>query len=88
MAHAILFSAKFYFVGIHPSKRLCEQIVGIEDALTYEYDKYLKILRAINNWGKSLERMKDGKTVEKDFIYDRENNSDLMSDYELCAWIQ
>ena len=49
LAHAILRSAKFHFVGIRPGEKLDEQMVGFEDAyLTYEFDKYFKILPAIN----------------------------------------
>ena len=66
LARAILPNAKIDFVGIHPGEKLLEQMVGVEDVhLTYEYGKYFKILPAINNWGKSPERIKDGKLVKK-----------------------
>jgi len=88
LAHAILPSAKFDFVGIRPGEKLHEQMVGVEDAhLTYEYDKYFKILPAINNWGSSSERIKNGKVVKENFIYNSETNSDWMSVDELSAWI-
>ena len=88
LAHAILPNAKLDFVGIRPGEKLHEQMVGVEDAyLTYEYDKYFKILPAINNWGKSSERIKDGKLVPKNFIYDSETNTDWMSVDELSVWV-
>jgi len=63
-------------------------MVGVKDAyLTYEYDKYFKILPAINNWGSSSERIKNGKVVKENFIYNSETNSDWMSVDELSAWI-
>jgi len=89
LAHAILPSAKFDFVGIRPGEKLHEQMVGVEDAhLTYEYDKYLKILPAINNWGLSSERIKNGKAVRGNFIYNSETNTDWMSVDELNVWVQ
>ncbi len=89
LAHAILPSAKFDFVGIRPGEKLHEQMVGVEDAhLTYEYDKYFKILPAINNWGSSSERIKNGKAVKGNFIYDSETNTDWMSVDELSVWVQ
>ena len=89
LAHAILPSAKFDFVGIRPGEKLHEQMVGVEDAyLTYEYDKYFKILPAINNWGSSSERIKDGQLVANNFIYDSETNADWMSVDELSLWVQ
>ena len=89
LAHAILPSAKFDFVGIRPGEKLHEQMVGVEDAyLTYEYDKYFKILPAINNWGSSSKRIKDGKAVKGNFIYDSETNTDWMSVDELSVWVQ
>ena len=89
LAHAILPSVTFDFVGTRPGEKLHEQMVGVEDAyLTYEYDKYFKILPAINNWGSTSERIKDGKLVANNFIYDSETNADWMSVDELSLWVQ
>ena len=89
LARAILHSAKFDFVGIRPGEKLHEQMVGFEDAhLTYEYDKCFKILLAIYNWGSSSERIKDGKLVSNNFIYDSATNADWMSVGELRVWVQ
>ena len=64
-------------------------MVGFEGAyLTYEFDKYFKILPAINNWGLSFERINDGMLVAKTFIYDSETNADWMSVDELSVWVQ
>jgi FlaA1/EpsC-like NDP-sugar epimerase len=89
LARAILPIAKFDFVGIRPGEKLHEQMVGVEDAhLTYEYDEYFKILPAINNWGSSSERIKNGQAVKASFIYNSETNTDWMSVGELSAWVQ
>ena len=64
-------------------------MVGVEDAhLPYEYYEYFKILPAVNNWGKSSERIKDGKLVVGNFIYDSETNIDWISIDELSKWVQ
>ena len=89
LARAILPIAKFDFVDILLGEKLHEQMVGFEDAhLTYEYDKYFKTLPAINNWGSSSERIKDGKLVTNNLIYDSETNADWMSVDELSEWVQ
>ena len=89
LADAILPSAKFDFVGIRLGEKMHEQMVSIEDAhSTYEYDKYFKILPTINNWGSSSERIKDGKLVANNFIYNSETNADWMSVDELSLWVQ
>ena len=89
LANAIMPSADFDFVGIRPGEKLHEQMVSSEDAYsTYEYDKYYKILPAIHNWCKSSERIKDGKPVEHNFIYDSGTNRDWMSFDELSEWVR
>ena len=89
LAHAILPSAKFDFVGIRPGQKVHEQMVGVEDAhLNYEYDKYFKILPAINNWTSSYKRIINGKLVKGNFIYDSETNTDRMSVDRVSAWVQ
>ena len=89
LARTISPSAKLDFVGIRLGEKLHEQMVSFEDAhLTYEYDKCFKIFPAINNWSSSSERIKDGKLVTKNFIYDSETNTDWMSVDELSVWVQ
>jgi len=80
--------AKLNVVGIRPGEKLHEQMVGVEDApFTYEYDKYFKILPAINNWSSSPARIKDGKQVAPDFVYASDNNTEWMSRDELATWV-
>ena len=89
LAHAIMPGAYFDLVGIRPGEKLHEQMVSSEDAhLTYEYDNYYKILPAIHNWCRSLERIKEGKLVENDFIYDSGSNKDWLSIDELSEWVR
>ena len=39
-------------------------MIGIEDAPhTFEYEEHFKILPAIHNWSKDLNRIKNGKAV-------------------------
>ena len=89
LAHAIIPGADFDFVGIRPGEKLHEQMVSSEEAyLTYEYDKYYKILPAIHNWCRSLERIKEGKLVENNFIYDSGSNKDWMSVDDMSEWVR
>ncbi len=76
-------------VGIRPGEKLHEQMIGLEDApFTFEYDHHFKILPAINQWGVSKARIKDGKLVAKDFVYSSDQNSDWMADEVLAKWIE
>ncbi len=75
-------------VGIRPGEKLHEQMIGAEDSYyTFEYPDHFKILPTINDWGTSLERIKDGKKVPEGFIYSSDNNTEWMSDADLQAWI-
>lgn len=75
-------------VGIRPGEKLHEQMIGIEDApFTYEYDEHYKVLPNINDWHRSVERIKNGTPVAHDFIYSSETNNDWMSQEDLAAWI-
>jgi hypothetical protein len=63
-------------------------MIGVEDALyTYEYDKYFKILPAINNWDRDSKRIKNGIRVQDGFSYTSNNNIEWMTGAELQAWI-
>lgn len=76
-------------IGIRPGEKLHEQMIGLEDApFTFEYDHHFKILPAINQWGSSQARIKDGKPVAKDFVYSSDQNSDWMADDILAKWIE
>ena len=75
-------------VGIRPGEKLHEQMIGEGDsASTYEYKDYYKILPMINGWDEDLHRIKKGKKVSEDFIYDSETNDHWMTDEELSSWI-
>ncbi len=75
-------------VGIRPGEKLHEQMIGAEDSYyTYEYPEHYKVLPAINNWDKDVNRIKDGKKVAEGFVYASDNNSEWMSNAELKAWI-
>lgn len=75
-------------VGIRPGEKLHEQMIGAEDAYyTYEYPEHFKILPAINNWDKDVNRIKDGKKVEEGFVYSSDNNTEWMTDETLKDWI-
>jgi UDP-N-acetylglucosamine 4,6-dehydratase/5-epimerase len=77
------------FVGIRPGEKLHEQMIGAEDAAyTYEYKEHYKILPAINEWGISPQRIKDGRKVPDGFIYSSESNSEWMTDKQLVEWIE
>ena len=67
-------------IGIRPGEKIHEQMIGIEDVLyTYEYDKYFKILPAIQNWYLDKNRILDGNKVESSFTYSSDKNEEWMS---------
>ena len=75
-------------VGIRPGEKLHEQMIGFEDAnSTYEYEGYYKILPVINDWDEDQKRIKNGKKVPVDFIYDSETNTEWMSQDALKTWL-
>ncbi|MBR9905880.1 MAG: polysaccharide biosynthesis protein, partial [Gammaproteobacteria bacterium] len=88
LARVIAPEAKQEIVGIRPGEKLHEQMIGSEDShFTYEYAEHFKILPSINNWGNSIERIKDGKKVPEGFVYSSDNNTEWMTDNELKSWI-
>jgi len=88
LATAVAPGAPQKIVGIRPGEKLHEQMISPEDSYyTYEYREHYKILPAINNWGTSEERIKDGKKVEAGFSYTSDNNHEWMSIEQLRAWI-
>jgi len=89
LAKAVAPNAKHEIVGIRPGEKLHEQMIGEEDApTTYEYDDYYKILPVINNWSDDENRIKTGKKVNSDFVYDSETNDEWMSHEELNTWLE
>ncbi|WP_412478037.1 UDP-N-acetylglucosamine 4,6-dehydratase (inverting) [Azonexus sp. IMCC34839] len=88
LARAISPQAKLKIVGVRPGEKLHEQMISPEDSYyTYEYRDHFKILPAINNWGASEERIKDGKKVADGFSYTSDNNHEWMSIDQLRGWI-
>jgi UDP-N-acetylglucosamine 4,6-dehydratase (inverting) len=88
LARAVAPEARIEFVGIRPGEKLHEQMIGEEDSFyTYEYPDHFKILPAINNWGASKERIKDGIKVEEGFSYTSNNNTEWQSIEDLQTWI-
>lgn len=88
LAKAVAPDAKLKIVGIRPGEKLHEQMISPEDSYyTYEYGEHYKILPAINNWGASKERIKDGRKVADGFSYTSDNNPEWMSTVQLHAWI-
>ena len=89
IAEAISPNVKFKIIGIRPGEKLHEQMISLEDSYsTYEYSNYYKILPQIYNWGKDKLRIKKGKKVPKNFIYNSNNNTQWMTKDELKKWIK
>jgi UDP-N-acetylglucosamine 4,6-dehydratase len=81
--------ARQEIVGIRPGEKLHEQMIGSEDSFyTYQYPDHFKILPAIHEWDKDINRIKDGIKVDEGFSYTSDNNSDWMSPADLQIWIE
>jgi len=88
IAKAVSSDVKLDIIGIRPGEKLHEQMIGEEDApLTYEYDTYYKILPVINGWGSDPERIKLGRAVPENFVYNSNTNNEWMTIDELKDWI-
>ena len=88
IAEAVAPNSNQEIVGIRPGEKLHEQMIGFEDApFTYEYDKYYKILPAINSWDDDPSRISSGAKVAEDFSYSSDNNSEWMTVEDLQKWI-
>lgn len=88
IAKAVAPKAEQKIIGIRPGEKLHEQMIGVEDAPhTFEYDEHFKILPAIHNWSKDLNRIKNGKAVPENFLYSSNNNKDWMTTEDLAKWI-
>ena len=63
-------------------------MIGEEDApSTYEYENHFKILPVINNWDIDPQRIKNGKKVGPNFIYNSETNDAWMTKKDLKKWL-
>ena len=55
-------------------------MISEEDAMsTYEYEWYYKILPTLNKWLMDKNRIKDGKKVNRGFVYSSGNNTKLLT---------
>ena len=89
IARVIAPTAELRTVGIRPGEKLHEQMIGQEDApYTFAYDGYFKILPAIHNWSKDVNRIKDGVAVAEGFEYSSDSNEEWMSLEALENWIE
>ena len=88
IAKLIAPKSKHKIIGIRPGEKLHEEMISTDDASsTYEYSDYYKILPQINEWVKDNLRIKDGKKVPEDFVYNSNNNSEWMTKSDLQKWI-
>jgi FlaA1/EpsC-like NDP-sugar epimerase len=88
LARTVAPDAEIKEIGIRPGEKLHEQMIGIEDGLsTYEYDEHFKILPVINGWSDDEGRIKDGKKVAEEFVYDSSTNTQWMSRESLSSWL-
>ena len=88
IALAIDSETKQEVIGCRPGEKLHEQMISTEDSYsTYEYPGYYKILPQINDWAKDRFRIRDGKKVEEEFIYNSENNKQWMNKKDLKKWV-
>lgn len=89
LARTIAPEARLDYIGIRPGEKLHEQMIGEEDSFhTYEYPEHFKILPAIHNWDKDVNRIKDGRKVAEGFSYTSDNNHEWMQPRELQTWIE
>jgi len=80
IARAVNPDARHKIIGIRPGEKIHEVMISEEDSYgTYDYEWYYKILPTINKWHLDKNRIKDGKKVEKGFIYSSGNNSEWMT---------
>jgi UDP-N-acetylglucosamine 4,6-dehydratase (inverting) len=89
IALAINPDARHEIIGIRPGEKIHEMMISEEDAIcSYEYDWYYKILPTLNQWHRDPERIKDGKKVEKDFIYSSGQNKEWMTIKQLQKYLK
>ena len=63
-------------------------MISEEDAMsTYEYEWYYKILPTLNKWHMDKNRIKDGKKVNRGFVYSSGNNTQWLTIVELKKMI-
>ena len=88
IAKVISPKSKFKIIGILPGEKLHEQMISAEDAhSTFEYNDYYKILPQIYKWMLDTKRIKNGKKVLENFVYDSNTNNKWMTKTTLKKWI-
>ncbi len=89
IARAVSPTTELKMIGIRPGEKLHEQMISVEDAEhTYEYDKFFKILPAINQWDNDPKRIAGGKPCPAGFSYSSDNNQSWMDVEALRKWIE
>ena len=89
IADVVAPNTKYEIIGIRPGEKLHEQMIGSEDShSTYEYSRHYKILPQINEWSKDKLRIKKGKKLPDDFIYNSDSNLEWMTKSDLQKWIK
>ncbi len=88
LAKALHPNKKIKIIGVRPGEKIHEQMISKEDSdYTYEYKDYYKILSNLNNWHLDKKRVKNGKKVKNNFVYDSNNNTDWLSIDKIKKWI-
>jgi FlaA1/EpsC-like NDP-sugar epimerase len=89
IALAINPDARHEIIGIRPGEKIHEVMISQEDAMnSYEYNWYYKILPTLNQWHRDPERIKEGKKVEKGFIYSSDQNKEYMTIDQLRKFLK
>ena len=87
LAKALHPNKKIKIIGVRPGEKIHEQMISKEDSdYTYEYKDYYKILTNLNNWHLDKKRIKNGKKVKNNFVYESNNNSDWLSIDRIKKW--
>ena len=88
IAEVIAPGKKQKIIGIRAGEKLHEEMISQEDSnYSFEYPSYYKILPQLNNWHEDRKRIKGGKKVSKNFVYNSNTNSDWMKKSDLKKWI-
>jgi UDP-N-acetylglucosamine 4,6-dehydratase len=89
IAKVIAPGKKQKIIGVRAGEKLHEEMISQEDCnYCYEYPSYYKILPQLNNWHKDRKRIKGGKKVTKNFVYNSNNNLQWMKKSDLKKWIK
>ncbi len=88
IARAINPDARHEIIGIRPGEKIHEVMISEEDAMnTYEYEWYYKILPTLKKWCMDKNRIKNGKKVNRGFVYSSGDNQKWMSVEQLKEFL-